>query len=102
MVVGRKTRSIYAEAFVKTKRFAQASEPSDSNLLLDRGYRGGTTGRTENDMTIRSALRKRKNREFVIPLDVPSELLPVKHRLSRAAMRIAKVLVGPADQSSDE
>jgi hypothetical protein len=53
-------------------------------------------------MTIRSALRKRKNREFVIPLDVPSELLPVKHRLSRAAMRIAKVLVGPADQSSDE
>jgi hypothetical protein len=59
-------------------------------------------GRRENDMTIRSALRKRKNKDFVIPLDVPAELLPSKPILSRAAARLARALVKPADKSSDQ
>jgi hypothetical protein len=38
-------------------------------------------GRRENDMTIRSALRKRDNNDFVIPLDVPPELLPDRRKV---------------------
>jgi|SRR5580704_6096305 hypothetical protein len=36
--------------------------------------------RTEGDMFIRVALRKRLKREFVTPLDVPPEIMPLKHR----------------------
>jgi hypothetical protein len=48
--------------------------------------------RTDNDMFIRIALRKRLNREFVTPLDVPPELMPLKHRQPwRTIRRIAKL-----------
>jgi hypothetical protein len=36
--------------------------------------------RSNSDMTIRVALQKRIEREFITPLDVPLELVPRKHR----------------------
>jgi SAM-dependent methyltransferase len=48
--------------------------------------------RTEADMTIRAALRKRVDREFATPLDVPSELMPRKYKQPwRTIRRIAKL-----------
>jgi Methyltransferase domain len=48
--------------------------------------------RTGGDMFIRVALRKRINREFVTPLDVPPEVMPLKYRQPwRAIRRIARL-----------
>jgi hypothetical protein len=47
--------------------------------------------RTDGDMFIRVALRKRLNREFATPLDVPPEVMPLKYRQPwRTIRRIAK------------
>jgi SAM-dependent methyltransferase len=48
--------------------------------------------RTEGDMFIRVALRKRLNREFATPLDVPPEVMPLKYRQPwRTIRRIARL-----------
>jgi hypothetical protein len=48
--------------------------------------------RTEGDMFIRAALRKRLKRNFATPLDVPPELMPLKHSQPwRTIRRIAKL-----------
>jgi hypothetical protein len=48
--------------------------------------------RTDDDMFIRVALRKRLNREFATPLDVPSEVMPLKYKQPwRTIRRIAKL-----------
>jgi hypothetical protein len=48
--------------------------------------------RTDGDMFIRVALRKRLNREFVTPLDVPPEVMPLKYRQPwRTIRRIARL-----------
>jgi hypothetical protein len=48
--------------------------------------------RTDGDMFIRVALRKRLDREFVTPLDVPPEVMPRKYRQPwRTIRRIAKL-----------
>jgi Methyltransferase domain len=48
--------------------------------------------RTDDDMFIRIALRKRINREFVTPLDVPPEVMPLKYRQPwRTIRRIARL-----------
>lgn len=36
--------------------------------------------RRENDMTIRACLRKRNDRPFETPLDVPNEIMPMKYK----------------------
>jgi Methyltransferase domain len=55
-------------------------------------------GRRDVDMTIRSALRKRDNSDFVIPLDVPRELLPLKQRVRSLAGRIVGRLTRTANK----
>lgn len=48
--------------------------------------------RTDDDMFIRVALRKRLNREFVTPLDVPPEVMPLKYTQPwRTIRRIARL-----------
>jgi len=48
--------------------------------------------RTDGDMFIRVALRKRLNREFATPLDVPPEVMPLKYRQPwRTIRRIARL-----------
>jgi hypothetical protein len=48
--------------------------------------------RTDDDMFIRVALRKRLNREFATPLDVPPEVMPLKYKQPwRTIRRIAKL-----------
>jgi hypothetical protein len=48
--------------------------------------------RTEDDMFIRSALRRRLKREFTTPLDVPAEVMPLKFRQPwRTIRRIARL-----------
>jgi SAM-dependent methyltransferase len=48
--------------------------------------------RTDGDMFIRVALRKRLNREFTTPLDVPPEVMPRKYRQPwRTIRRIARL-----------
>jgi hypothetical protein len=48
--------------------------------------------RTDDDMFIRVALRKRLNREFATPLDVPAEVMPLKYKQPwRTIRRIAKL-----------
>jgi hypothetical protein len=48
--------------------------------------------RMEGDMFIRVALRKRLNREFVTPLDVPPEIMPLKYRQPwRTIRRVARL-----------
>lgn len=43
--------------------------------------------RRPEDMTIRAALQKRSARAFVTPLDVPPELVPLRHRNPWRALR---------------
>ena len=57
-------------------------------------------GRRENDMTIRSALRKRDNNDFVIPLDVPPELLPDRRKVRPFTERIINRLIKTARGTS--
>jgi hypothetical protein len=48
--------------------------------------------RTEGDMFIRVALRKRVDREFITPLDVPADKMPLKYRQPwRTIRRIARL-----------
>jgi hypothetical protein len=57
-------------------------------------------GRTDEDMTIRSALRKRKNNDFVTPLDVPRELLPIKQRARSLAGLVVRKLTKSAQRDN--
>jgi hypothetical protein len=48
--------------------------------------------RTEGDMFIRAAFRKRLQRDFATPLDVPPELMPLKYKKPwRVIRRIARL-----------
>jgi Methyltransferase domain len=48
--------------------------------------------RTDGDMFIRVALRKRLNRDFATPLDVPPEVMPLKYRQPwRTIRRVARL-----------
>ena len=48
--------------------------------------------RTDGDMFIRVALRKRLKREFVTLLDVPPEVMPLRHKQAwRTIRRIARL-----------
>ena len=71
------------------KFFQFLQEQNDYEQVLYRGRR-------DIDMTIRSALRKRGKGDFVIPLDVPRELLPVKQNTRSMAERIVGKLIKSA------
>jgi len=48
--------------------------------------------RSEDDPTIRAAYRKRIDREFVAPFDVPNEFMPMKFRQPwRMLRRVARL-----------